>query len=38
VEGRGHATGAVLVDGGALYYAERATEEEPGLLYRLVQA
>ncbi|PSQ09294.1 cell surface protein [Halobacteriales archaeon QS_5_70_15] len=38
VEGRGHATSAVLVDDGALYYAERATEEEPGLLYRLVPA
>ena len=36
VEGRGHATSAVLVDDGALYYAERATEERPGLLYRLV--
>ncbi|MEF8790913.1 MAG: PQQ-binding-like beta-propeller repeat protein [Haloarculaceae archaeon] len=38
VEGRGHATSAVLVDDGALYYAERATEERPGLLYRLVEA
>jgi len=38
VEGRGHATSAVLVDDGALYYAERATEERPGLLYRLVSA
>ena len=38
VEGRGHATSAVLVDDGALYYAERATEERPGLLYRLVGA
>jgi outer membrane protein assembly factor BamB len=38
VEGRGHATSAVLLDDGALYYAERATEEEPGLLYRLVEA
>ncbi|MEF8841292.1 MAG: PQQ-binding-like beta-propeller repeat protein [Haloarculaceae archaeon] len=38
VEGRGHATSAVLLDDGALYYAERATEEKPGLLYRLVPA
>lgn len=38
VEGRGHATSAVLLDEGALYYAERATEAEPGLLYRLVPA
>jgi outer membrane protein assembly factor BamB len=37
VEGRGHATSAVLVDDGSLYYAERATGEEPGLLYRLVE-
>lgn len=36
VEGRGNATSAVLVDDGALYYAERASEEGSGHLYRLV--
>jgi outer membrane protein assembly factor BamB len=38
VEGRGQATSAALVGEDAVYYAERATDEEPGLLYRLVAA
>jgi outer membrane protein assembly factor BamB len=36
VTGRGHATSAVLVRDDALYYAERATDETPGHVYRLV--
>jgi outer membrane protein assembly factor BamB len=36
--GRGHATSGALLDDGAVYYAERATDERPGLLYRLVAA
>jgi outer membrane protein assembly factor BamB len=34
--GRGRATSGALVTGGAVYYTERATEDEPGRLYRLV--
>ncbi|MFB6191705.1 MAG: PQQ-binding-like beta-propeller repeat protein [Haloarculaceae archaeon] len=34
--GRGHATSAVLVTDGALYYAERSPGDRPGLCYRLV--
>jgi outer membrane protein assembly factor BamB len=37
VQGHGHATSAVLVDDGALYYAERADGDRPGHLYRLVE-
>ena len=36
--GRGHATSAALVTEEAVYYAERATEERAGDLYRLVSA
>lgn len=35
-EGRGQATSGALVTGDAVYYAERATDERPGLCYRLV--
>lgn len=36
--GRGQATSAALVTDDAVYYAERASDEQPGLLYRLVAA
>ena len=36
VEGGGHATSAALVTDDAVYYAERASENEPGRVYRLV--
>lgn len=35
--GRGYATSAALVGEDAIYYAERATDTQPGQLYRLVE-
>jgi outer membrane protein assembly factor BamB len=37
-DGRGQVTSGALVTDDAVYFAERATPDEPGLLYRLVPA